>query len=116
MGKDDVGGMKTHEQFQKQIEQGAENPYLSIPKPDEVKHMKDRYGHADKQKACWQVKWDLIHCVTDSDCVKVEGNRARDCLRRRDVSTIYKRFRVVLLVRMLDKKCSMNFTNVRHYS
>jgi len=90
MGKDEVPEMKTktHKQFQKMIEKGEENPYLSIPKPDEVRHMKDRYGNADKQKACWQIKWDLIHCVTGSDCVKVEGNRARDCLRRRDLPKI----------------------------
>ena len=62
-----------------------ENPYLQMPAPEEVKHIRDRYAHANKKEACWQIKWDLIHCITDSDCVKVEGNRARDCFNRRQV-------------------------------
>lgn len=61
------------------------NPYLNIPQAEEVKHVRDRYKHANKGEGCWQLKWDLIHCVVESDCVKVEGNRAGDCFKRREV-------------------------------
>jgi hypothetical protein len=65
------------------------NPYMTIPQPDEVKHIKDRYGLANKNEGCWQTKWDLIHCVLESDCVKVDGRRAQDCLARRDVRAYF---------------------------
>ena len=73
---------KTFEEYRKMLD---ENPYLQMPAPEEVKHIRDRYQHANKKEACWQPKWDLIHCITESDCVKVDGNRARDCLNRRQV-------------------------------
>merc|ERR1711937_153560 len=73
---------KTFEEYRKMLD---ENPYLQMPAPEEVKHIRDRYAHANKKEACWQIKWDLIHCITDSDCVKVEGNRAIDCFNRRQL-------------------------------
>ena len=33
-----------------------ENPYLSIQKPEDVSGVIDRYEHAKKDEACWQVK------------------------------------------------------------
>ena len=80
---------KTFEEYRKMLD---ENPYLQMPAPEEVKHIRDRYAHANKKEACWQIKWDLIHCITDSDCVKVEGNRARDCFNRRQVRFLDIRF------------------------
>ena len=62
-----------------------DNPYLNMPQPEEVKHIRDRYEHANKKEPCWQHKWDLINCVVESDCVQVHGNRARDCLGRHQV-------------------------------
>ncbi|CBY24413.1 unnamed protein product [Oikopleura dioica] len=58
----------------------AENPYLAMPSVEETKHIKDRYANADKTQACYQVKWDLIHCVVESDCVRKDGRRAKECL------------------------------------
>ena len=47
------------------------NPYVKVPEPENVRQVVDRYEHAKKDEACWQVKWDLIHCVVQSDCVQV---------------------------------------------
>ena len=33
-----------------------ENPYLSIQKPEDVSGVIDRYEHANKSEACYQVK------------------------------------------------------------
>ena len=72
----------TKDDYKKMLD---DNPYLTIPQPEEVKHVRDRYKHANKNEPCWQHKWDLIHCVIESPCVKVDGNRARDCLQRHQV-------------------------------
>ena len=43
-----------------------ENPYLSIQKPEDVSGVIDRYEHAKKDEACWQVKElfsDFIHVM-----------------------------------------------------
>ena len=37
-----------------------ENPYLSIQKPEDVSGVIDRYEHAKKDEACWQVKESFI--------------------------------------------------------
>ena len=43
-----------------------ENPYLSIQKPEDVSGVIDRYEHAKKDEACWQVKElfsDFVHVM-----------------------------------------------------
>ena len=48
-----------------------DNPYVKVPQPENVRKVVDRYEHAKKDEACWQIKWDMIHCVLQSDCVQV---------------------------------------------
>merc|ERR1712228_170617 len=89
----------TKDDYKKMLD---DNPYLTIPKPEEVKHVRDRYKHANKNEPCWQHKWDLIHCVIESPCVKVDGNRARDCLQRHQLP----RFCQALLTNLQDCRVS----------
>ena len=36
------------------------NPYMKIPKPDDVKDVVDRYENANKNEACWQTKVNIF--------------------------------------------------------
>ena len=59
---------KSDEYYRTMLE---ENPYIKVPQPENVRQVVDRYEHAKKDESCWQVKWDMIHCVLQSDCVQV---------------------------------------------
>ena len=57
-------------------------------------------------------KWDLIHCVMNSDCVQVQGRRARDCLQDRTSTSDVMGNCQTLMTSLMD--CRNSQINARH--
>ena len=57
-------------------------------------------------------KWDLIHCVMNSDCVQVHGRRARDCLQDRTSTSDVMGNCQTLMTSLMD--CRNSQLNARH--
>ena len=57
-------------------------------------------------------KWDLIHCVMNSDCVQIQGRRARDCLQDRSANSDVMGSCQTLMTSLMD--CRNSQLNARH--